>query len=109
MTVIGLKIEINEPKGFICNSICRRYLAISIFSSYLFIPASYLVLPAETNVSLKMATCLALGEIGRSSSLLLPAGGEGDGKGETTKLSVISSLLKMLKASSEPNKVIFKK
>jgi hypothetical protein len=37
--------------------------------------------------------------------LLLPSGGEGDGEGEITKWSIVSSLLKILKSASEPNKV----
>ena len=63
------------------------------------------MLSTESNLSLKMSACLALGEIGRHSPLLLPSGGEGDGEGEITKWSIVSSLLKILKSASEPNKV----
>ena len=52
-----------------------------------------------------MNACLAFGEIGRNSSLLLPSGGEGDGEGDITKWSIVTSLLKILKTGSEPNKV----
>ncbi|CAG2228106.1 ECM29 [Mytilus edulis] len=44
-------------------------------------------------------------EIGRNAQLLLPSGGGDDGEGEITKLSIVTSLLKILKSGSEPNKI----
>ncbi|CAG2238012.1 ECM29 [Mytilus edulis] len=67
--------------------------------------AAILLLPTESNVSLKMSACLSLGEIGRNAQLLLPSGGGDDGEGEITKLSIVTSLLKILKSGSEPNKI----
>lgn len=48
--------------------------------------------------------CLAIGEIGRNSALLLPSGGEGDSQEKITKLSLIKTLLKMVKSGKETNK-----
>lgn len=74
---------------------------------YFYYTAAILLLPTESNVSLKMSACLSLGEIGRNAQLLLPSGGGDDGEGEITKLSIVTSLLKILKSGSEPNKVCF--
>ncbi|XP_060085987.1 proteasome adapter and scaffold protein ECM29-like [Ylistrum balloti] len=48
--------------------------------------------------------CLAIGEIGRNSALLLPSGAEGDGQEKITKLSLIKVLLKMVTSGKETNK-----
>ncbi|XP_021353886.1 proteasome-associated protein ECM29 homolog [Mizuhopecten yessoensis] len=48
--------------------------------------------------------CLAIGEIGRNSALLLPSGGEGDSEENTTKFSLIKVLLKMVTSGKETNK-----
>lgn len=51
------------------------------------------------------AICLAIGEIGCSSALLLPPGESGDDEEKITKLYVVNTLLKMVKSSKETNKV----
>lgn len=48
--------------------------------------------------------CLAIGEIGRNSALLLPSGAEGDGQEKITKLSLVKVLLKMVTSGKETNK-----
>ncbi|XP_033738890.1 proteasome adapter and scaffold protein ECM29-like [Pecten maximus] len=48
--------------------------------------------------------CLAIGEIGRNSPLLLPSGAEGDSQEKLTKLSLIKVLLKMVTSGKETNK-----
>lgn len=57
------------------------------------------------NAGLKVAMCMALGEIGKSTSLPLPAGGEGDAEGEITKLSILNKLIGLIKTVKEINKV----
>lgn len=52
-----------------------------------------------------ISICLALGEMGRNSPLVLPPGAEKDAEGEMSKLSIVNTLLKMLKSSKESNKV----
>ncbi|XP_062591295.1 proteasome adapter and scaffold protein ECM29-like [Saccostrea cucullata] len=59
----------------------------------------------ELNVTLVSSACLALGEISRNMSLPLPPGEENDDKGEVTKLSILNMLLKLIKSSSQNNKV----
>ncbi|XP_056020008.1 proteasome adapter and scaffold protein ECM29-like [Ostrea edulis] len=59
----------------------------------------------ELNVTLVSSACLALGEISRNMSLPLPPGEENDNEGEVTKLSILNLLLKLIKTSSQNNKV----
>ncbi|KAK3091483.1 hypothetical protein FSP39_020174, partial [Pinctada imbricata] len=66
--------------------------------------ATILKSASETTVTMTGSACLALGEMGRRSSLLLPPGGEGDQEGEITQLWLINTLLRMIRSSSQPNK-----
>ncbi|XP_061192483.1 proteasome adapter and scaffold protein ECM29-like [Saccostrea echinata] len=59
----------------------------------------------ELNVTLVSSACLALGEISRNMSLPMPPGEENEDKGEITKLSILNMLLKLIKSSSQNNKV----
>lgn len=59
----------------------------------------------ELNVTLVSSACLSLGEIGRNMALPLPPGEESDSEGEVTKMSILNMLLKLIKSSSQNNKV----
>lgn len=59
----------------------------------------------ELNVTLLSSACLSLGEISRNMALPLPSGEESDNEGEITKMSILNMLLKLIKSSSQNNKV----
>lgn len=59
----------------------------------------------ELNVTLVSSACLSLGEISRNMALPLPSGEESDNEGEITKMSILNMLLKLIKSSSQNNKV----
>lgn len=59
----------------------------------------------ELNVTLVSSACLSLGEITRNMALPLPPGEESDSEGEVTKMSILNMLLKLIKSSSQNNKV----
>ncbi|KAL5016584.1 hypothetical protein ScPMuIL_006173 [Solemya velum] len=50
---------------------------------------------------LTSGACIALGEIGRTSALPLPTGAEGDSKEEVTKLSLVNTLINIVKTGRE--------
>ncbi|KAK7476082.1 hypothetical protein BaRGS_00032709 [Batillaria attramentaria] len=56
------------------------------------------------NAGLKGALCVALGEIGKSTALPLPPGGDGDAEGGITKYSLINKLVGLIKTTKEINK-----
>lgn len=58
------------------------------------------------NAAVKSAVCMALGEIGKTTALMLPPGGDGDAEGGITKLSITNKLIGIIKTSKEINKVL---
>ena len=81
-----------------------------IFSSYIYlfiyVVVTILKSASETTATMTGSACIAIGEMGRNAALLLPSGGENNSEGEITKLSLVEMLLKMIKTSNQPNKVL---
>lgn len=107
----------SDPSTVEWVSICwiSQYLSIEAYIIinvlcivvwFYFNPAVGIIKTAtELNVTLVSSACLALGEISRNMSLPLPPGEENDNEGEVTKLSILNLLLKLIKTSSQNNKV----
>lgn len=71
----------------------------------IFLVVNIIQTATELNVTLVSSACLSLGEISRNMALPLPPGEESDSEGEVTKMSILNMLLKLIKSSSQNNKV----